>query len=241
LLFLSAQVFVSDDYIVDVIVLKFAMASVPRKSQARPYHHGNLREAMIAAAIEIVREEGAEAVSVREAARRAGVSSGAPFRHFSSKRDLMAAVAEDGIGKLRHSIERHLERHADANPLRRLFAIAEGYVDWAARHPTHYRVLGDRVLIDFYDNTAIMRDNGWIRESMAAEFQAADKAKLLRVAPLDVIMLQSRALAYGLARMMVDDHLREFGIAKTGAKAAMLRALRAFVASLARDPRVLDD
>src|SRR5262249_8878168 len=125
----------------------------------------------------------------------------------------------------------------DANPLARLLAIGEGYIDWAVRHPTHYRVLGDRVLIDFYEHEAITRDNRWIRETMAAEFRAAAKANLLRPAPLEVIVLQSRALAYGLARMMVDDHLREFGIPKAKAKAAMLEALRAFIVSIARDPK----
>ena len=191
---------------------------------------------MIDAAIEIVEREGAEAVSIREAARRAGVSSGAPFRHFATKRQLMVAVAEQGMAKLRRGVEKELEAAAGKNPLQRLLAIGEGYIDWAVRHPTHYRVLGDRLLIDFYDDEALTRDNRWIREAMAAEFHAAAAAGLLRPLPLEVMMLQSRALAYGLARMMVDDHLREFGIAKSKAKGAMLAALAAFVASLARDP-----
>jgi AcrR family transcriptional regulator len=213
---------------------------MPAKKRAtRGYHHGRLRDAMIDAAVEIVREEGGEGVTVREAARRAGVSSGAPFRHFPNKRDLMAAVAEDGMGKLRASIETHLDRCGDANPLVRLLAIAEAYIDWAMKHPTHYRVLGDRVLIDFYGREALMRDNRWIRETMASEFAAAAAANLLRPGSLDVIMLQSRALAYGLARMMVDNHLPEFGVTKAKAKAAMLEAMRAFVVSLARDPKLL--
>ncbi|WP_157088550.1 helix-turn-helix domain-containing protein, partial [Bradyrhizobium jicamae] len=49
----------------------------------KPYHHGDLRRVLIDAALQLVGESGAEAVSVREAARRAGVSPGAPFRHFS--------------------------------------------------------------------------------------------------------------------------------------------------------------
>lgn len=212
------------------------MSALPKKRAAGAYHHGRLREAMIAAALEIVRDEGAESVTIREAARRAGVSSGAPFRHFATKRALMTAVAEEGMAKLRASIEKRLEHCASANPLLRLLALAEGYIDWAVKHPTHYRVLGDRVLIDFYEHEPLTRDNRWIRDTMAAEFRAAADAGLLRPAPLDVIILQSRALAYGLARMMVDDHLREFGIPRAKAKASMLRALRAFVASLARDP-----
>jgi AcrR family transcriptional regulator len=215
------------------------MPNRAKQPAPRAYHHGNLRQAMIEAAIEIVEHEGAEAVTIREAARRAGVSSGAPFRHFSTKRALMAAVAEEGMAKLRASIEKRLAQAPGANPLQRLLVIGEAYIDWAVRHPTHYRVLGDRVLIDFYEDRALTRDNRWIREAMAAEFRAAARADLLRPAPLEIIMLQSRALAYGLARMMVDDHLREFDIPKTKAKAAMLDALRAYVISLARDPRAV--
>src|SRR5579863_903664 len=61
---------------------------------ARPYHHGDLRRVLIDAASQLAEEGGAEAVSVREAARRAGVSPGAPFRHFPSRDALMLAVAE---------------------------------------------------------------------------------------------------------------------------------------------------
>lgn len=211
-------------------------ASAAKRRTQRAYHHGRLREAMVEAAIEIVRENGADSITVREAARRSGVSSGAPFRHFAGKRDLMAAVAEDGMAKLRAGIERKLTQCANPNPLARLYAMAEGYIDWAVRHPTHYRVLGDRISIDFYDHEALMRDNRWIREAMMAEFRAAADAGLLRPAQLEIVMLQGRALAYGLARMMVDDHFQEFGISKSKARAAMLRALRAFVLGLARHP-----
>src|SRR5262245_33454677 len=62
-----------------------------RAGSVRPYHHGDLRRVLIDAAFELVGEGGAEAVSVREAARRAGVSPGAPFRHFASRDALLAA------------------------------------------------------------------------------------------------------------------------------------------------------
>ncbi|MEP6838703.1 MAG: helix-turn-helix domain-containing protein, partial [Bradyrhizobium sp.] len=55
----------------------------------KPYHHGDLRRVLIDAALQVVGESGPDAVSVREAARRAGVSPGAPFRHFASRDALM--------------------------------------------------------------------------------------------------------------------------------------------------------
>src|SRR5689334_16318119 len=138
------------------MVTKRADASPKRRTS---YHHGNLRAAMIGAAIRLIEETGGEAVTVREVARQAGVSSGAPFRHFASRKALMTAVAEEAMAKLRAEIERRLTGVAADEPLGALLALAEAYVDWAVDHPTHYRVLGDRPLVDFYRSEALLRDN----------------------------------------------------------------------------------
>src|SRR5260370_29136566 len=71
----------------------------------KPYHHGDLRRVLIDAALGLVEEGGVEAVSVREAARRAGVSPVAPFRHFPSRIPLMTAVADVALRRFRAGIE----------------------------------------------------------------------------------------------------------------------------------------
>ncbi len=70
----------------------------------KPYHHGDLRRVLIEAALQLAGEGGAAAVSVREAARRAGVSPGAPFRHFPSRDALMTAVAGEAQQRFRAEI-----------------------------------------------------------------------------------------------------------------------------------------
>ncbi len=202
----------------------------------RRYHHGDLRNAMIEAAVALVRESGAESVTIREAARRAGVSSGAPFRHFPNRIALMTAVAEEGMMRLRVSIEARLDACAATHPLVRLDAIGEGYFAWAVANPMHYRVVGDRTRIDFAGSEILSRDNRWIREQMLALLARADRENLLRPCDLAVVNLQCRAIAYGLARMHVDAHLPEFGISPDQAPATMQAAMRAFVMSLTRDP-----
>src|SRR3569623_757885 len=74
-----------------------------RTPEARPYHHGDLRRVLIDAALQLAAEGGE--VSVREAARRAAVSPGAPFRHFPNRDALMAAVAEEAQRRFRTEIE----------------------------------------------------------------------------------------------------------------------------------------
>ena len=202
---------------------------------ARAYHHGNLREAVIEATVRLVEEKGAELVTVREAARRAGVSSGAPFRHFPTKTALMTAVAEAGMLKLAEAIDARLAAAPD-NPLVRLAAIGEAYFTWAVANPTHYRVLGDRPTIDFEGSEILSGRSAAIRAEMGRLFRAAEDQGLLRPCDLGLVHLQARALSYGLARMHVDAHLREWDIPAERAVEAMRGVMDDYIAGLAKDP-----
>src|SRR6266851_555992 len=71
------------------------------RASPRPYHHGDLRDALIEAAVALVTEEQDWTFSLREVARRAGVTHNAPYNHFAEKRDLLGAVAAVGFGRLR--------------------------------------------------------------------------------------------------------------------------------------------
>ena len=191
----------------------------------------------MAAAVELVAESGIEGMTLREAARRVGVSSGAPFRHFPGKRELVLAVAEQGMAQLRSSIARSLADCQAENPLARLAMLGSAYVDWAADHPTHYRVLGDRLLIDFYQSGALLADNRWIRGTMEQLLREGQKQG--QIGPLDLAQanLQCRAMAYGLARMMVDGHFAEFSLSSAaGIRQAMIDALDGMIALLTREP-----
>ena len=111
-----------------------------RKSAKKSYHHGNLREHLISAALEIVAESGTGALSLREAARRAGVSHTAPYRHFDSKGALIAAVAGEGFRALHDAVEAAMAAAPD-EPVARLAVSGVAYVTFAAHHPAHFRVM----------------------------------------------------------------------------------------------------
>src|SRR5215208_5503789 len=75
----------------------------------RPYHHGDLRRALLDASLELLRDGGPEALTLRGAARAAGVSQTAPYRHFADRAALIAGVAEDGFRRLRARLQRVVE------------------------------------------------------------------------------------------------------------------------------------
>src|ERR1700760_4434311 len=105
-----------------------------RPAAPKPYHHGDLRRVLIDAALKLAEEGGPEAVSVREAARRAGVSPGAPFRHFESRGALMTAVAEEAQRRFRAEIEAALKEAPAREPLERFRAFGLAYLRWAMRN-----------------------------------------------------------------------------------------------------------
>ena len=106
----------------------------------RPYHHGNLKQALLEAAIELIAETGPRGFTLREAARRAGVSHNAPYRHFRDRDDLLAAVATDGFDRLTRAMARGSRQ---ASPINRLRRSGLAYVDFALRWPQHFAAMFD--------------------------------------------------------------------------------------------------
>lgn len=106
-----------------------------------PYHHGNLEEALLAAALELVKTVGPEGITMREIARRAGVSHNAPYRHFRDKQELLAAVAATGFDRLTESMTRAAASGSDAGERLRLSGV--GYVQFALRYPQHIAIMFD--------------------------------------------------------------------------------------------------
>ena len=107
----------------------------------KPYHHKRLREALLQAAIHLIAEVGPAAFTLREVARRAGVSHNAPYRHFRDKEELMAAVAAQGFRELNQAMLDATK--LPPNPVERLKAAGLAYVDFALRRPQHFTVMFD--------------------------------------------------------------------------------------------------
>lgn len=114
-------------------------AERPLRAEPRPYHHGDLRATLLGEALELIEAEGPERFTLREIARRAGVSHAAPYRHFPTKAALLATIAAAGSTMLRASIEHALAGSADVRE--QLLAGGMAYVRFALEHRAHFKVM----------------------------------------------------------------------------------------------------
>jgi AcrR family transcriptional regulator len=179
----------------------------------KPYHHGDLRRVLIDAALRLAEEGGPAAVSVREAARRAGVSPGAPFRHFPSRDALMMAVAEEAQHRFRLELEAALAPVPADDPLARFRALGLGYLRWAMQNPAHFEVISNGRLFDHDGAATVSRDNSELIAMTERLLAEAFAKGALRVSDLKQVQIAGRALVYGFARMNIDGHFPRWGIA----------------------------
>ncbi|MER9342330.1 TetR/AcrR family transcriptional regulator [Mesorhizobium sp. M0601] len=200
-----------------------------KSSRRTSYHHGNLREALIDAAVQLVEEGGLDNVSVREAAKRAGVSPGAPFRHFSNKTALMTAVAEQAMSRFRSEITKAVEHVATDDPIERFAAVGVAYLRWAIRNPTHFQIISTRSLIDWDNSESLRHDNEAVRSLVEGSMAEAQRRNLLRSDNIAETQIAARALVYGLARMCIDGHFAQWAVAGHTAERTAEDALKHFV------------
>ena len=109
-------------------------------SAKEPYHHGDLRRALLDATLRLVEQHGPQGFTLRAAARAAGVSPGAPYHHFEDKDALLAAVGEEGFEMFGEALRQAAAAPA-ASPRMRAQNVGVAYVLFAIEHPTRFRVM----------------------------------------------------------------------------------------------------
>jgi AcrR family transcriptional regulator len=205
-----------------------------RAAEPKPYHHGDLRRVLIEAALALVEEGGVETVSVREAARRAGVSPGAPFRHFPSRNALMTAVAEEAQRRFRAEIAAAMAEAPGGDPLARFRSLGVAYLRWAMRNPAHFEVISSGKYFDHDGAERLSQDNAEIIDMAGQALADAFVQGRLRSADLRTVQIAGRAMVYGFARMNIDGHFPRWGVAEADAGRTAEAIVDLFIEGIAK-------
>jgi AcrR family transcriptional regulator len=176
-----------------------------RKRTARSYHHGDLRRALVDAALAIVKETGAGALSLRDLARKAGVSHAAPYRHFRSREALLVALATEGFVGLGAAMEARAAGLSD--PIARFTAIGVGYVLHAVEHPGHFRVMFSRELHEGIEDPDLAAAAEPTLRVLVETIAAAQAAGLMREGDPRALAIPAWSMVHGLAMLLVDRQL----------------------------------
>jgi AcrR family transcriptional regulator len=187
------------------------------------YHHGDLRRALVEAAVGLLEEKGHESLSLREAARRAGVSHNAPYRHFADREALLRAVAARGFNEL-------AGRMADARAKEGFRGVGEAYVAFALGHPKLFGLMYGRQMPADPDpelKEAMRAAEAPLRSAFEGHVPAGET---------NAAMLAAWSVVHGLAHLLIDQ--RAGGLAGDRTPAEVTRAvLNAFARGLMAELR----
>jgi AcrR family transcriptional regulator len=185
------------------------MARKTAAARRDSYHHGDLKRALTSAALSLVAEKGPKGFTLTEAARRAGVSAAAPYRHFADKASLLATVAEQGFGDLHADLAATAEAASD--PRARVIELGCAYVRWAVVHPDHYRVMFGAA-IDKASHpslgVAAMRAFGDLLDAI----KRCQEAGLVAAGDPLLVAAPLWSLVHGVASLAIGGELRAVGI-----------------------------
>lgn len=179
----------------------------PKTKKKGAYHHGDLRRALLDAALLMVEREGPKGLSLRAVARLAGVSPAAPYRHFSGKEGLLAAVAREGLNALAESMESASAENVGL-ALAEFRAIALAYVKFAAANPSHFRVMFGPEVTDRTQHDGLMDASERAFGILVRVIQSTQRSGL-EGAEADPRRLAISAWAtfHGLASLVVDNQI----------------------------------
>ncbi len=187
-----------------------ASRGTSRAAAPTAYHHGDLPNALVAAALDLIREAGLEGLTLRAVARRAGVSEAAPYRHFADKDALLAAVAEQGFLALGRKMDAEASREPGADVLTRLRRLGAAYVRYAVENPAHFRVMMGPVVARRKDYPSLDRVANASFGRLLAVLAEAQQVGIVAEGQLQDIGLAAWSFVHGLAALAIEGHLDEW-------------------------------
>ncbi|MGE5248979.1 MAG: TetR/AcrR family transcriptional regulator [Bacteroidota bacterium] len=193
---------------------------MPRKT----YHHGNLKNALIRAGIEILSSEGVAALSLRRVAAQAGVSHAAPYAHFADKEALIAAISTEGYRRLYERVEAVVAEH-QGDPRRQLLEAAWVYVQFALDDPDHFRITLSGAVEREKEYPALVELTQKGFQTLVQIVEACQSQGILDAGPPDVMAVSVWGLVHGIAVLILDGQVSHSVLDRIGVRGLLIFSL----------------
>jgi AcrR family transcriptional regulator len=205
----------------------------PPRDKGGRYHHGDLRRALIDAALELVREYGPAGITLREAARRAGVTHAAPYRHFADKEALLAAVAQEGFVRLRARVLCELEPGSTRSEIE---TVGLAYVRFARENPSQFRVMFGAELGDKRRYRELLEADQAVFDLLCGAIARAQAQGELPAGEPVSMGLVAWSMLHGVTALVVDGQLERAGVREDQLEEFAGRVIRTSTAGLTHWP-----
>ena len=176
--------------------------------RADGYHHGNLRRALLDAAMELIRERGIDGFTLREVARRAGVSHAAPYHHFHDKAALVSALAVESFEAFERTFREAVARTSGTH-LEKIHAIGRAYVRFAFDDPDRFALMWRPELRRMADDSPVDEAGLASYQVLIDEVVAGQDAGEIVAGDVGLLSLSAWSAVHGLATLVVDGPLRD--------------------------------
>ncbi len=214
---------------IDVNIVNMSRpARIPGAAKKAPntkrdtYHHGDLKQALTDAALQLVGEKGPKGFTLREVARRAGVSAAAPYRHFADKSKLLAAAATQGFVQLHETLDATAASTSDLTE--QVLSMGRAYVRWAVTHPDYYQVMFGSEL-DKTESPEVLSAGLRAFGDLLDTIVRCQEAKLLPAGDALEIAGPIWSLLHGVSMLSIGSDLSHVGI-RENPEALIERSLR---------------
>jgi AcrR family transcriptional regulator len=188
------------------------------------YHHGDLKNALIEAGLEILAKEGMGSLSLRNVAKQAGVSHAAPYSHFTDKQALIAAISTEGFKQLYAQIKTVQATHLD-DPSALLTETAWAYLQFALDEPDRFKLMFSSVLEkekDYPDFVEISQQNF---RQLVEVIEICQQADILKSGPADLTAIGVWGTVHGLIMLLLEGQISHTVLAQHNLRNLLLYSL----------------
>ena len=176
-------------------------------NQTGPYHHGDLRAALLAEAAAMIAEGGAASVTMRAIGRRLGVSRAAPYRHFADKTVLLAGVAADGFDRLRNRLQ-NIDGGGPRSSVEHFRHMGEEYVRFAVENPAHYRLMYGKEALARQERPELREAAIALFEQLVSVIQAHQRSGAIKRQDARAQAYVAWSAVHGLASLWIEGHIQ---------------------------------